>query len=230
MREIEENNNSSCEGGLTEHKDAKGSADPSPQYSDDPNKRVWEERIVELVAEANTGANSRGPRRLFGWWKLLTTIALVAVLFVALALTGVLVPGKGADEGLPHAGPVDATPDSDGTSYTLGSLVPTNKWVNFYSLQSTLDGQPLPVGTVVTAHDPQGVVCGEFLVTQAGRYGLMPIYGDDPLTEVDEGAIPGDPFEFRINGIPATATGPDEPIWTAMGDLKQVNLAGSTTP
>ena len=58
----------------------------------------------------------------------------------------------------------------------------------------------------------------------------MPVYGDDPSTEVDEGAIPGDLLELRINGIRARVTGPDEPVWTAMGDLKQLNLATSTTP
>jgi hypothetical protein len=105
----------------------------------------------------------------------------------------------------------------------------TNKWVNFYGLECTLDGQPLPAGTVITVRDPQDMVCGEFLVTHAGSYGIMPVYGGDPSTQVDEGALPGDSLHFYTNGILATVTGPDEPVWTAMGDLKQVNLQASTT-
>jgi hypothetical protein len=57
----------------------------------------------------------------------------------------------------------------------------------------------------------------------------MPVYGDEVSTEADEGAVAGDSLDFYINGIKATVTGPDEPVWTAMGDLKQVNLAASTT-
>ena len=58
----------------------------------------------------------------------------------------------------------------------------------------------------------------------------MPVYGDDPLTEVDEGAVPGDRIKFTINDVVATVTGPDEPVWGTFGDLKQVNLAVSTLP
>ena len=101
--------------------------------------------------------------------------------------------------------------------------------MNFYGLECTLDGQPLPAGSVITVRDPEGILCGEFTVTQAGRYGVIPVYGDDISTQVDEGALPGDSLHFYINGILATVTGPDEPVWTAMGDLKQVNLQASTT-
>jgi hypothetical protein len=108
-----------------------------------------------------------------------------------------------------------------------GQLVPTNIWMNFYGLNCTLDGQLLPVGSVVTVCDPEGILCGAFTVTQVGRYGLLPVYEDDPWTQVDEGAAPGDSLQFYINGVLATVTGPDQPVWTAMGDLKQVNLQAS---
>lgn len=33
-------------------------------------------------------------------------------------------------------------------------------WVDFLGRASTLDGQPLPIGTVVRAYDPTGVLAG----------------------------------------------------------------------
>ena len=150
------------------------------------------------------------------------------LVIIALALAALIVPGRGGNGQFPPEGPTPtaSAPDS---SYIPGSLVRTNNWMNLYGLECTLDGQPLPVGSLITARDSQGVVCGEFLVTHAGRYGLMPVYGDDPLTQVDEGALPSDSLHFYINGILAAVTGPDEPVWTAMGDLKQVNLQASAT-
>lgn len=117
-------------------------------------------------------------------------------------------------------------------------VVPTNTWVDLYSTASTLDGQPLPVGAYVAVYDPQGVQCGQFTVHSAGWYGIMPCYGDDPMTGQDEGARPGDLLRFTVNGIDATA----EPVtlnrtpvppntsvtWTQNGDLWQVDLHAST--
>ena len=160
--------------------------------------------------------------------KLLLIIALVLMVIIALAIAAVIIPGRDGNGQLSPEGPTPTGSAPDG-SYIPDSLAPTNSWMNFYGLECTLAGQPLPAGTVITVRDPEGMLCGEFSVTQAGRYGLMPVYGDEPATEADEGAVPGDSLDFYINGIKATVTGPDEPVWTAMGDLKQVNLAASTT-
>ncbi len=54
-------------------------------------------------------------------------------------------------------------------------VVPTEEWADFYGLGNTLNGQPLPVGVVIRAYDPQGVVCSQFRGTRAGCYGLMPV-------------------------------------------------------
>jgi hypothetical protein len=160
--------------------------------------------------------------------KLLLIIAPVLLVIIALAAAAVVIPGRGGNGQLPPGGPAPSGSAPDGSDIR-DSLAPTNSWMNFYGLECTIDGQPLPAGTVITVRDPEGVLCGEFPVTRAGRYGLMPVYGDEPATETDEGAVPGDSLDFYINGIKATVTGPDEPVWTAMGDLKQVNLATSTT-
>ena len=159
--------------------------------------------------------------------KLLLIIAPVLLVIIALAVAAVIIPGRGGNGQFSPGGPTPTGSAPDGSDIP-DSLAPTNSWMNFYGLECTLDGQPLPVGTVITVRDPEGVLCGEFPVTRAGRYGLMPVYGDELATEADEGAVPGDSLDFYISGIKATVTGPDEPVWTAMGDLKQVNLAAST--
>ena len=81
-----------------------------------------------------------------------------------------------------------------------GDTTPTNTWVDFYGLDSTYQGQPLPVGAVVAVFDPQGVQCGEATVSNGGTYGIMPCYGDDFGTLEDEGAVYGDVLSFTING------------------------------
>ena len=58
----------------------------------------------------------------------------------------------------------------------------------------------MPVGAIVAAFDPQGVMCGQFTVTHVAWYGLMPCYGDDSTTPQDEGAVVGDPLRFTVNG------------------------------
>ena len=102
---------------------------------------------------------------------------------------------------------------------------PTPWWMNFYSPDSVWNDRPLPVGSVVRAYDPQGVLSGEFVVSRAGRYGLMPVYADDPTTPQDEGALPGDVLKFTVDGSPASTT-PGVVRWTAMGELQRVDLTG----
>jgi len=129
------------------------------------------------------------------------------------------------------------TPTSTGGTPTAtstapaGTPIPTNKWVNFYGLNSFLHSSPVPVGAVVRAYDPDNVLCGMFTVVTQGWYGTMPVYGDDPFTPgVDEGAQPGDTITFTIDGILATPLGPDDPIWTSNGDLRHVELNAEGAP
>jgi len=82
----------------------------------------------------------------------------------------------------------------------------------------------LRVGDVVTARDPQGVLCGRCVVKQKNLYGFLHVYGDDPLTPEDEGARAGDAISFRVNGYRVRCAGPDKPIWTGDGACINVNL------
>ncbi|MDD2715762.1 MAG: SUMF1/EgtB/PvdO family nonheme iron enzyme [Candidatus Wallbacteria bacterium] len=63
-------------------------------------------------------------------------------------------------------------------------------------------------GDVVTAKDPQGILCGQFTVNQAGRYGTMPIVGDDPETATDEGCNNADNVALFVNGAHVSGTLP----------------------
>ncbi|MFQ5769957.1 MAG: T9SS type A sorting domain-containing protein [bacterium] len=109
-------------------------------------------------------------------------------------------------------------------SPVLAQVTPTNEWVNFWSGNSKINTTPIPVSSVVQAFDPQGVLCGEFTVMMAGKYGLMAVYRDDATTAIDEGAQPGDTISFTINNKLANPKGPASPIWSENGDNKNLNL------
>ncbi|MCH9032435.1 MAG: carboxypeptidase regulatory-like domain-containing protein, partial [candidate division Zixibacteria bacterium] len=104
----------------------------------------------------------------------------------------------------------------------------TQESMEFFCNTNTFLGVPLPVGSVVDAFDPDGDHVGSYFVTSAGSYGFMPVYRDDPTTEEDDGADPGDIITFYINGMPTEATGNN--TWTFDGDRQEVclNFDGST--
>jgi len=86
-------------------------------------------------------------------------------------------------------------------------VYPTLYWVDFYCDANTYFGSPLPIGSVIDAYDPDGVRCGSWFVKEAGKYGFMPVYGEEEWNEGDQGAEPGDEIRFFINGVEAEATG-----------------------
>lgn len=113
----------------------------------------------------------------------------------------------------------------------MAQVIKTNEWVNFYSTNTLLAGEPIPVDGVINAFDPAGTHCGTFTVSKQGQYGFLPVYRDDPLTpDIDEGALPGDTITFTINDIPAKTLGPKANIWTFNGDVIELNLATNRAP
>ncbi|RLB70001.1 MAG: hypothetical protein DRH04_04315, partial [Deltaproteobacteria bacterium] len=107
-------------------------------------------------------------------------------------------------------------------------ITPTYEVVNFYCDYNLYFDEPVPVGSIIDAYDPDDVHCGTFYVTELGRYGFLPVYRDDEFSPEDEGAEPGNVIRFFINGFEAEAD--VEPIWTANGDSWQVCLqAGEIT-
>lgn len=105
------------------------------------------------------------------------------------------------------------------------SVTPTTEWVDFFSDNSQFWKGPVQIGDVITAEDPDRVVCGIFTVREPGDYGFMPVYKDDDTTPaIDEGAQPGDTITFKINGQLAETLGPDSPVWTSHGSIRNVDL------
>ncbi len=128
-------------------------------------------------------------------------------------------------------------------------VTPTNEWINLYSTNSTVDGDPVPPGAVVSVFDSGGAKCGETEVTEAGWYGLMPCYrapadsggGHLPRGSQDA-AADGESLSFTVDGLEVqyeTVSLNATPVprstevtWTALGDVWEVDLhsRGETRP
>ncbi|KPL14430.1 MAG: hypothetical protein AMS26_10845 [Bacteroides sp. SM23_62] len=105
------------------------------------------------------------------------------------------------------------------------TITPTTEWVDFFSDNSKFWGGPVQIGDVISAEDPDSVICGIFTVDKPAYYGFMPVYKDDDTTPgIDEGAQPGDTITFRINGYLAETLGPDNPVWTSHASILHVDL------
>ena len=93
----------------------------------------------------------------------------------------------------------------------------------------------MPVGSVITAHRPDGTQVGCFTVDTLGAYGLMKIYGADPNTPGAPGLHDGDHVSFKINGVPvsnATPQGspPWDLTWNTARDDKQAYQVDLSAP
>lgn len=118
--------------------------------------------------------------------------------------------------------------DDEGDEYVERLLLrPTAAWVNVFGESSTINGELIQPGDIVTAFDPEGTLIGRSVVEHEGRYGLMALYMDDPATSIDEGALPGDVISFEVNGVPAVVLGPHAPIWTDNGAILISNIAAA---
>ncbi len=75
------------------------------------------------------------------------------------------------------------------------SVTPTPWVCDFWSAGSA-DG---PVsGSVISVRDEDGTICGQGVALHGGMF-LVHVYGDDPVTEADEGAVAGSELTFEIN-------------------------------
>ena len=132
-------------------------------------------------------------------------------------------PTIGAEVGLEGLGAIPKVAGFDCSD----PVVATNDWCDFYSytMVTTLNGEPVPVGSVVDAFDPQGVHCGTSTVSTAGQWGTMHVYADDSGTPEDEGASPGDTITFQVDCCPGTVIQGDA-VWASKPPPKQVGVAG----
>ena len=101
---------------------------------------------------------------------------------------------------------------AQGAACLSGTVTTTSSWVTYWSTATVSYGQPVTVGSVIVACDPDGVKAGVFTVTAAGEYGPLYVYGDDSTTPgTEEGAEAGDHITFYVNGKKAAPQGPDDP-------------------
>ena len=98
----------------------------------------------------------------------------------------------------------------------VGAQLGSPQWIVISCAAPLLNGEPLQPGDIVTAYDPDGIMCGVDTIGADGLFGFMPIYADDIRTIADEGADPGDTIAIFINGVQVT-TSPTV-IWTTFGD------------
>ena len=87
---------------------------------------------------------------------------------------------------------------------------------------ATINGSNAHVGANVTAYDPDGVLCGFFIVSNQGYYGSLSCNGDDSETTIDEGAEPNDNITFYVENQRALIFG--NRSWEA-GAFKEVNIS-----
>jgi len=101
-------------------------------------------------------------------------------------------------------------------------------FAEYFDSMCTINGELLPVGTVIKAYDPDSVWCGVDTVDVAGKY-IMYIYGDQSGTPaLDEGASAADSIWFTINGREATID-LGNPEWYNQALLNQVRLSVSSS-
>lgn len=112
---------------------------------------------------------------------------------------------------------------------TLGPVTPTNEWVNLYCEDAAMldEFTQVPVGSVLEAVDPDGVVAGRWVFSEAGTFGFMPVYRDDIYTpSVDEGFEPGDEITLLLNGEEVDLTSSSPLTWTGNGDSFEACFEG----
>jgi parallel beta-helix repeat protein/YD repeat-containing protein len=154
------------------------------------------------------------------WARFLAYLLVLAVRLSSFPFSNVVPPAQGSA----------ANAAAPTTPVSGDHVVPTTQWVNFYGLHLTINGKPAPPGTQVRAFDPRGRLAGEAVVTTPGTYGLLPAYGDVSSSLPEPGLHPGEAVTFTVNDQPATVLGPAAAVWTANGDLKQIDLAVGAVP
>ena len=93
---------------------------------------------------------------------------------------------------------------------------------------AALNSQAAPLGTVVEARSPRGDTVGCFVVSTAGQYGTMYVYGEDTsVSPTIPGMRAGETIAFFINSVAASAS--PALTWSNDLNLHEVNLSATGT-
>ncbi|MFQ5769956.1 MAG: choice-of-anchor D domain-containing protein, partial [bacterium] len=115
--------------------------------------------------------------------------------------------------------PAKTTNERQRTSLQNSRIVATKEWISIWGDNIVLNGEPLAVGAVLRAVDKEGVLCGECVVKEKGKFGLMPIYKDDPRTQMDEGPKQGEEVFLLIGDLKSTKG----IQWTSFGGVIKIS-------
>lgn len=89
-----------------------------------------------------------------------------------------------------------------------------------------LNSATAPVGSIIQAKSPRGELVGCTMVTEAGKYGAIVIYGEDlTVTPSIPGMKSGEVVTFYINNLVATSS--PSLYYASDKDLHSVNLSAS---
>lgn len=84
-----------------------------------------------------------------------------------------------------------------------------------------IDGKYAPPGTKISVFDSNGVICGEAILDEEGKYGFLSCAGDDPSTGNDEGAEDNEGLTFYVND---TKINTNKSVFWRSGSFREVNL------
>lgn len=84
-----------------------------------------------------------------------------------------------------------------------------------------IDGEFAPKGTIISIYDSEDTICGEIAVREKGGYGLLSCAGDDPSTEIDEGASDNEGLMFYVG---ETRINTQNSVYWKSGTIRTVNL------
>ncbi len=111
-------------------------------------------------------------------------------------------------------------------SSSAGRIDATTSWMNIYAYDLTLDDAKIKAGAEIKAFNTDDKLVGSYVMKQDGKFGFMPIYGDDNQTDYVDGMKSGDDFYLTVDGVETT----EQFTWTTSGDKLEIKgLTAKTT-
>jgi len=96
-----------------------------------------------------------------------------------------------------------------------------SRYMQAFTGEAMFYGKPAYEGDKVEVFNANGVKCGEGSVDKNGRYEIL-VYGDDPVSDADEGIALGETFIVRINNEEAVFD--NAPLYAGDLSKKALNL------